>query len=158
GTPAYVWSALGSSNYVNCSAATGTQRIPNYLNSAYKNNYKNWIAATLAHLASSSYASSIGYVRVAWGKGGETTPIANWDWPAMCPDGGGHNTLTNDWGYTLAGWESFLNDGMTFEAGINPHLQLMISITPMGTRTGSQSVVPDFTAPIAASLHIGFGS
>jgi len=154
GTPAYVWSALGASNSVAC----GGQQIPNYLNSAYLTHYQNWVAATLAHLAASSYASSIQYVRVAWGKGGETTPTANWDAAGSCPDGSGHNTLTNDWGYTLAGWESFLQGGMTYEAGLGSPLQLMISITPMGPSGGSQAAVPNFTAPIAASLHIGFGT
>jgi len=95
---------------------------------------------------------------VAWGKGGETTPTANWDAAGSCPDGSGHNTLTNDWGYTLAGWESFLQGGMTYEAGLGSPLQLMISITPMGPSGGSQAAVPNFTAPIAASLHIGFGT
>lgn len=154
GTPAYVWSALGSSNYVSCSG----EQIPNYLNSAYLTNYQNWIAATLAHLAASSYASSIQYVRVAWGKGGETTPTTNFDAAGTCPDANGHNTLTTDWGYTLAGWESFLHNGMTYEAGLGSPLQLMISITPMGSNGGSQATVPNFTAPIAASLHIGFGT
>jgi hypothetical protein len=154
GTPAYVWTALGSANYTSCSG----EQIPNYLNSAYLNNYRNWIAATLAHLAGSAYAESIQYVRVAWGKGGETTPTANWDASGNCPDGSGNNTLTTDWGYTLSGWETFLRNGMTFEAGLNLPLQLMISITPMGTSGGSQATVPNFTAPIAASLGIGFGT
>ena len=154
GTPAYVWTALGSANYATCSG----EQIPNYLNSAYLNNYKNWVAATLAHLAASPYATSIQYVRVAWGKGGETTPIANWDAPGNCPDGSGNNTLTTDWGYTLPGWETFLHNGMTFETGLNLPLQLMISITPMGTSGGSQAAMPNFTAPIAASLGIGFGT
>ena len=158
GVPAYVWSALGPSNYVSCTCNGGTQQIPNYFNAAYLNNYQNWIAATLAHLASAPYASSIGYVRVAWGKGGETTPISSWDAVGTCPDGGGKNTLTNDWGYTLSGWESFLQNGMQFEAGLGSPLQLMISITPMGPSGGSQAAVPNFTAPIAASLHIGFGT
>jgi hypothetical protein len=154
GTPAYVWTALGSSNYVSCSG----QQIPNYLNAAYLNSYKNWVSATLAHLAAASYGSNIGYVRVAWGKGGETTPIANWDVAGNCPDGSGNNTLTTDWGYTLSGWEAFLQNGMTFEAGLGSPLQLMISITPMGPSGGSQATVPNFTAPVAASLHIGFGT
>jgi len=154
GTPTYVWTALGSANYTSCNG----EQIPNYLNSAYLSNYRNWISATLAHLASSAYGASIQYVRVAWGKGGETTPTANWDANGNCPDGGGNNTLTTDWGYTLAGWEAFLQNGMTFEAGLNLPLQLMISITPMGTSGGSQAAVPNFTAPIAASLHIGFGT
>ena len=154
GTPAYVWNALGASNSVMC----GTQQIPNYLNAAYVNNYQNWVAATLAHFVAAPYGSSIGYVRVAWGKGGETTPIANWDAAGTCQDGGGKNTLTNDWGYTLSGWETFLQNGMQFEAGLGLPLQLMISITPMGTSGGSQAAVPNATAPVAASLHIGFGT
>ncbi len=154
GTPTYVWTGLGSANYTTCSG----EQIPNYLNSAYLTNYRNWISATLAHLASSAYGASIQYVRVAWGKGGETTPTANWDASGNCPDGSGNNTLTADWGYTLAGWEAFLQNGMTFEAGLNLPLELMISITPMGTSGGSQAAVPNFTAPIAASLHIGFGT
>jgi hypothetical protein len=154
GTPTYVWTALGAANYTTC----GGEQIPNYLNSAYLNNYQNWVAATLAHLAGSAYGASIQYVRVAWGKGGETTPIANWDVSGNCPDSGGNNTLTTDWGYTLSAWETFLHNGMTFEAGLNLPLQLMISITPMGPNGGSQATIPNFTAPIAASLHIGFGT
>ena len=154
GTPTYVWTALGSANYTAC----GGEQIPNYLNTAYLSNYENWVAATLAHLAASPYAANIQYVRVAWGKGGETTPIANWDVTGNCPDGSGNNTLTTDWGYTLSGWETFLHNGMTFEAGLSLPLQLMISITPMGTSGGSQAAVPNFTAPIAASLSIGFGT
>ncbi|HTS37814.1 MAG TPA: hypothetical protein VMH04_19220 [Candidatus Solibacter sp.] len=158
GTPTYVWTALGSSNYATCTTSSGTQQIPNYLNSAYLTNYQNWVAATLAHLASASYAKSIGYVRIAWGKGGETTPIANWDAAGTCLDGGGNNTLTTDWGYTISGWNAFLKSGMQFEAGLESHLQLMISITPMGPSGGSQGAVPNATAPVAASLHIGFGT
>ncbi len=158
GVPSYVWSQLGSANYVSCTSNGQTQQIPNYLNAAYVTNYQNWVAATLAHLAASPYASSIGYVRIAWGKGGETTPIANWDAAGTCVDGSGKNTLTNDWGYTLSGWENFLASGMQFEAALGSGLQLMISITPMGASGGSQAAVPNFTAPVAASLHIGFGT
>ena len=154
GTPAYVWSALGPSNYVMCNG----QQIPNYYNSAYLNNYQNWVAATLAHLASASYGSSIEYVRVAWGKGGETTPTANWDVDSTCPDGNGYGELVHDWGYTLANWEAFLQNGMTWEAGLRSPLQLMISITPMGNHGQSQGAVPAATAPVAASLGIGFGT
>jgi hypothetical protein len=157
-TPAYVWTGLGAANYTTCTSSGQTQRIPNYLNAAYSSNYQNWVAAALRHLAGSAYASSIGYVRVAWGKGGETTPIASWNQAGMCPDGGGNNTLTTDWGYTLSGWENFLQQGMTFEAALKVKLQLMISITPMGPDAGSQGRVPDFIAPIAAVLHIGFGT
>jgi len=156
-TPAYVWAGLGASNYTTCTSLV-TQRIPNYLNSAYAANYQNWVAATLQHLAASPYASSIGYVRVGWGKGGETTPISGWNQTGMCPDGGGNNTLTTEWGYTLSGWESFLQQGMTVEAAANRRLQLMVSLTEMGQDAGSQDRVPDFIAPIAASLHIGFGT
>ena len=158
GTPTYVWTALGASNAATCSSSGGTQQIPNYLNSAYLNNYQNWVAATLAHFASASYAPSIQYIRIAWGKGGETTPIANWAASGTCPDGNGNNTLTTDWGYTLTGWENFLQNGMTYEVSLGFPFQLMISITPMGPNGGSQATVPNFTAPIAASLHIGFGT
>jgi hypothetical protein len=158
GTPSYVWTALGAANYVTCSGNGGSQQIPNYLNSAYLTHYQNWVAATLTHLTGASYGSAIEYVRVAWGKGGETTPFSSWDGAGTCPDANGHNTLTTDWGYTLTGWQSFLQTGMTFEAGLGSPLQLMISITPMGPSGGSQGVIPNFTAPIAASLHIGFGT
>ena len=150
----------GVLNYVTC----GTQQVPNYYAAAYQTNYRNWIAATLAHFAASSYASNIEYIRIAPGKGGEDTPTSTWDTAGQCVDGGGNNTFEADWHYELNAppdansWLTYLQNFMTWEAGLGSRFQLMVSITPMGYSGQSQATVGNFLAPVATGLGIGFGT
>jgi len=151
--PMYVWQALGSKNYTVCtpSNADGPQRIPNYFNSAFQDNYKSFIKAMLAHYGNGNYPK-LGYIRIGLGRGGETIPVGDWDSGDACSEafaswGLNDNTITTT-------WEPYLQSMLNVEAQNNPgNVQLMVGITPM---TGGG--VPQFVANTAVPLKIGFGS
>lgn len=146
--PSYVWTALGSSNYTTCTTQYGNQQIPNYLDrEAFQIPYQQFMAAVIAHYGSNP---SIGYIRFGLGHGGETYPVTNWN-----------NTATAcgqafaSWGVNVTTWEAYLSSMMNYEATLNSSKQLMVGITPMGA---PNTVVPDYVAPLAVPMHIGFGS
>jgi len=146
--PTYVWNALGSSNYTNCTTQFGPQQMPNYLASAFQNNYRAFMAAMIQHYKNNP---NIGYIRFGLGHGGESLPVANWnDTTTACGQ-----AYVNSWGLTIQSWESYLQTMLNYEGSLNSTVQLMVGVTPMGN-PGSQ--VPDFAAPIAVQNNIGFGS
>ena len=146
--PAYVWSDLGPSNYVNCNSQFGTQRIPNYLDRAgFQQPYQRFMAALVEKYGSNP---GVGYVRFGLGHGGETLPVAGWnDITTAC------GKAFANWGVTLTTWESYLAGMLSYEATLNSSKQLMVGVTPMGTPS---TMVPDFAAPLAVAGHVGFGS
>ena len=154
-TPAYVWTALGPSNYATCweqSGGPATQQIPNFLSSVFQTNYQNAMAALVAHYQENP---RIGYIRFGLGRGGETFPAMGWDNVLDPPC---YNAFQS-WGFTSAGktalWESYLSTMLTYEASLHSAKQLMVAINGVNPPSNT---VPDYLAPIAASLGIGFGS
>ena len=146
--PAYVWTALGSSNYVTCDTQYGTQQLPNYLASAFQTNYQNFMAAMIAHYANNP---NIGYIRFGLGHGGESLPVANWnDTTSACGQ-----AYVNTWGLTIQSWETYLSSMLNYEGTLNSPVQLMVGVTPMGN---PNTQVPDYAAPIAVQNSMGFGS
>jgi iron uptake system EfeUOB component EfeO/EfeM len=148
GIPAYVWTALGPSNYVTCSTQYGNQQIPNYLNQAgFQLPYQQFMTAMVQKYGSDP---DIGYIRFGLGHGGETMPVASWnDATTAC------GKAFAAWGYTITAWESYLAGMLNYEGNLHSPKQLMVGVTPMGSPT---TQVPDYAAPIAASMGIGFGS
>jgi hypothetical protein len=146
--PSYVWNALGSSNYVSCTTQYGTQQIPNFLNrAAFQLPYQQFMAAVIEHYGSNG---SIGYIRFGLGHGGETFPVTGWN-----------NTGTScgkafaSWGITVASWETYLAGMLDYEDTLKSGKQLMVGVTPMGAPA---TAVPDYVAPLAVPMHVGFGS
>jgi len=148
GIPAYVWSLLGPTNYVNCDSQFGTQRIPNYLDRAgFQQPYQRFMAALVQKYGSNP---NVGYVRFGLGHGGETLPVAGWnDTTTAC------GKAFANWGVTVTTWESYLANMLGYEATLSSGKQIMVGVTPMGSPT---TMVPDFAAPLAIAGHIGFGS
>ena len=148
GIPAYVWTALGSSNYAVCTTQYGTQRIPNYLDRAgFQIPYQQFMAATIQKYGSNA---NIGYIRFGLGHGGETFPVTGWnDTSTAC----GKAFAT--WGVTVTTWEAYLAGMLNYEASLTSTKQLMVGVTPMGS---PNTVVPTYVAPLAVPLHVGFGS
>jgi hypothetical protein len=147
--PGYVWQALGASNYTTCDSQYGVQRMPNYFAPAFMTSYQNFIARVLQKYGSDP---NIGYIRVGLGHGGESIPVAGWN----DLDGGCGQAFVNQWGLTIANWESYLGSMLQFESSKDASgPQLMVGITPMGNPSDQ---VPDYLAPAAVALHIGFGS
>lgn len=146
--PSYVWTALGSSNYVVCNTQFGNQQMPNYLASAFQSNYKAFMAAMIQHYQGNA---SVGYIRFGMGHGGESLPVANWnDTTTACGQ-----AYVNTWGLTIQSWENYLQTMLNYEGTLNSPVQLLDGITPMGNPNDQ---VPDFAAPIAVQNSIGFGS
>lgn len=149
--PSYVWTALTSANYVQCTPpnATGPQRIPNYFNSAFQTNYQAFMKEAIAHYGA---MSGVGYIRFGLGRGGETLPVGDWDSGDAC------SAQFAVWGLTdstiTSLWEPYLKTMLDYEASHNSvGVQLMVGITPMNSNQP-----PDFVANTAAPLGIGFGS
>jgi hypothetical protein len=146
--PAYVWKSLGSSNYTSCVTQYGTQQIPNYLErSAFQLPYQQFMAALIQKYGTDP---EIGYIRFGLGHGGESFPATSW------------NSSTSacgksfaGWGVTVTTWETYLAGMLNYEATLHSTKQLMVGVTPMGAPT---TVVPDYVAPLAVPMHVGFGS
>lgn len=148
GIPTYVWSALGSSNYTVCTTRYGTQRIPNYMDRAgFQIPYQQFMAATIQKYGSNS---NIGYIRFGLGHGGETYPVTGWNSTTTAC-----GKAFASWGVTVTTWETYLAGMLSYEATLGSSKQLMVGVTPMGAPT---TVVPDYVAPLAVPLHVGFGS
>ncbi|HTS36538.1 MAG TPA: putative Ig domain-containing protein [Candidatus Solibacter sp.] len=145
--PAYVWKSLGSSNYVMCSTQYGDQQIPNYLNrAAFQLPYQQFMAAVIQKYGKDA---DIGYIRFGLGHGGETYPVTGWNGTAAC------GKAFSSWGVTVTSWETYLASMLNYESNLNSTKQLMVGVTPMGAPT---TVVPNYVAPLAVPLHVGFGS
>jgi hypothetical protein len=146
--PSYVWKALGSSNYVTCSTQYGDQRIPNYFDrTGFQAPYQQFMAAVIQKYGSNS---NIGYIRFGLGHGGETYPVTGWN-SSTTACGKAFAT----WGVTVTTWEAYLAGMLNYESTLHSSKQLMVGVTPMGAPT---TVVPNFVAPLAVPMHVGFGS
>ncbi len=146
--PAYVWSALGSANYTVCSTQYGNQQMPNYLDrDAFQIPYQQFMAATIQHYGSDA---NIGYIRFGLGHGGESFPVTGWN-----TAGTACANSYAAWGTTVSTWESYLSTMLNYESTLQSDTQLMVGITPMGV---PDTQVPDFLAPLAVPMGIGFGS
>jgi hypothetical protein len=146
--PAYVWKALGSSNYTTCDTQYGTQQLPNYLDrAAFQLPYQQFMAAVIQKYGSDP---EIGYIRFGLGHGGETFPGTGWNsTTAAC------GKAFAAWGVTVTTWETYLASMLSYEATLHSTKQLMVGVTPMGAPT---TVVPNYVAPLAIPMHVGFGS
>lgn len=146
--PAYVWKSLGPSNYTTCVTQYGTQQIPNYLDRAsFQLPYQQFMAAVIQKYGSNP---EIGYIRFGLGHGGETYPVTGWNsTTAAC------GKAFTAWGVTVTTWETYLAGMMSYEATLHSTKQLMVGVTPMGA---PNTVVPDYVAPLAVPMHVGFGS
>ncbi len=146
--PAYVWTALGSSNSTTCLTQYGTQILPNYYAAAFQTNYQKFMVAMIQHYTGNT---NIGYIRFGLGHGGESLPVSTWnDTTSACGQ-----AYVNAWGLTISSWESYLASMINYEGSLNSPVQLMVGVTPMGY---PGSTVPDYAVPIAVQNHIGFGS
>jgi hypothetical protein len=146
--PAYVWKSLGPSNYTTCVTQYGTQQIPNYLDrTSFQLPYQQFMAAVIQKYGSNP---EIGYIRFGLGHGGETYPVTGWNsTTAAC------GKAFTAWGVTVTTWETYLAGMMSYEATLHSTKQLMVGVTPMGA---PNTVVPDYVAPLAVPMHVGFGS
>ena len=146
--PPYVWKSLGSNNYTSCVTQYGTQQVPNYLDRAsFQIPYQQFMAALIQKYGSNS---EIGYIRFGLGHGGETYPVTTWNsTTAEC------GKAFAAWGVTVTTWETYLASMLDYETTLHSTKQLMVGVTPMGAPT---TVVPDYVAPLAVPLSVGFGS
>jgi hypothetical protein len=150
--PAWMWTALGPSNYVSCDGA----QAPNFFAAAYQSNYEAAIKALTEHYA---HNTGISYIRVGLGKGGEINIPRGWQ-DASTPCG---EAYTKRWGYTVGNsseftWNAYLQKMLEFEGSLHSPRQLMVSITPVQAPGVNPQEVSDFIAPIAVKNGIGFGN
>lgn len=148
--PPWIWTALGDSNYTNCDNA----RVPNYLSSEFQTNYKLAIKALIDHYALNS---SIGYIRIGLGKGGEINLPKGWNDPST-PCGEAYKK----WGYTIGNsekstWNAYLKQMLEFEGSLNSAKPLMVTLTPVQAPGIRPEEVPHFIAPIAVKNGIALG-
>jgi hypothetical protein len=150
--PAWMWTALGASNYVSCDGA----QAPNFLADAFQSNYEAAIKALVEHYA---HNKSVSYIRVGLGKGGEINLPRGWSDPST-PCG---EAYTKRWGYTIGNsnkytWNAYLEKMLDYEGSLHSSKQLMVSITPVQAPGVNPQEVSDFIAPIAVKNGIGFGN
>jgi putative Ig domain-containing protein len=139
-TPQYVWTALGASNIVTCDGA----QTPNYFDSAFQVPYKAFIAQVLDHYNNNG---SVGYIRIGLGRGGETFPAEKFGTDSCT------TTFVNDWGWTDATWEAYVNSMVDYEGSLNSPKQLMLGLDTVDTLT-----MADIEAANAVPLNIALGN
>jgi hypothetical protein len=141
-------------NYTTCA----NQQVPNWQYQQFISNYQQAMTALVNHVSatSTSYHSSIGYVRIGLGKGGEINLPQGWDDSSSGACYGGY---TGKWGYTAGSpsdnWNTYLQTMVQFEKTLNAPFPLLVSITPI-TDVGTE--VDDFIAPIAVANGMSFGN
>ena len=150
--PAWMWTALGASNFVTCDGA----QAPNFFADTFQSNYEAAIKALTEHYEQNKRVS---YIRVGLGKGGEINLPRGWQDPST-PCG---EAYTKRWGYTIGNsgkftWNAYLEKMLDFEGGLHSSRQLMVSITPVQAPGVNPQEVSDFIAPIAVKNGIGFGN
>jgi hypothetical protein len=91
--------------------------------------------------------ASVGYIRIGLGRGGETFPAANFG-TDPCTE-----TFENDWGWTDATWESYVNNMVDYEATLGSPKQLMIGLDTVDTLT-----MADIEAANAVPLGVALGN
>jgi len=151
-TPQYVWNNLAPlSETTTCNG----EEIPDYFDAAnFQTPYLAFIQAALQKYGSDS---TIGYMRIGLGHGGETYPAPGYGSDPTC------TTAFNSWGYTDTTWTNYLNSMLGQEASLNSsNKQLMVGIVGDGPGgTGGQNTVADAVAATAVAerpFPIGFGS
>jgi hypothetical protein len=149
-----------TSAQVNFATCNG-QQVPNWQSAAFQTPYKSAIQVLVNHIASASYTSQVGYMRIGLGKGGEINLPQGWN---DSTTGACYTAYTNTWGYTVgtptSNWNQYLQGMVQFEGGKNFNgaksvFPLLVSITPV---SGSGNEVDDFIAPIAVATGMSFGN
>lgn len=134
-------------NYTTCD----NQQVPNWQSNLFISNYQPAIQAVVSH-----YGSSVGYIRVGLGKGGEINLPQGWDDSSSGACYGGY---TAKWGYTAGSpsstWNTYLGSMVQFEGGLGSAAPLLVSITPI-TDVGTEP--DDYIAPIAVQNGMSFGN
>jgi hypothetical protein len=139
-TPTYVMNSLGSSNTVSCHGEV----IPNYFSSAYLGPYEAFLAKLLAHYAGNT---SVGYIRIGAGQGGEIYPVNGMETDSTC-----YNTFLG-WGFTDEKWAHYVETLTDYATGLKPGHQLMLGITFIDGESAENEVVAH-----AVASGVGFGS
>ena len=139
-TPQYVWANLGASNITTCA----NEQIPNYFQSAFIAPYQAFMAQVIQHYGSNA---SIGYIRFGLGRGGETFPAEHFGTDPCT------QTFVNNWGWTDANWESYVNNMVNYEATLNSPKQLMVGLDTVDTYT-----MADIEAANAVPQKIALGN
>lgn len=150
--PAWMWTALGASNYVTCDGA----QAPNFFAAAFQSNYQAAIKALTEHYA---HNASVSYIRIGLGKGGEINLPRGWQDPST-PCG---EAYSKRWGYTVGDsgkytWNAYLEKMVNFEGSLHSSRPLIVSITPVQAPGVNPQEVADFIAPIAMKAGVGIGN
>ena len=137
-------------NYTAC----GGQQVPNWRASAFVTNYKAAVQAMVTHFNGNS---SVGYIRIGLGKGGEINLPQGWN---NASSGACYGGYTTKWGYTAGAdasftWNAYLQDMLNYEGSLHSSKKLLVSITPI---SGVGVSVDDFIAPIAIANNMSFGN
>ena len=139
-TPQYVWTNLGPSNITTCAGA----QTPNYFASAFQVPYMAFMAQVIEHYGSNA---SVGYIRIGLGRGGETFPSQNFGTDPCT------QTFVNDWGWTDATWEAYVNAMVDYQSTLKSPKQLMVGLDTVDTFT-----MADIEAANAVPLKIALGN
>jgi hypothetical protein len=139
-TPQYVWTNLGASNITTCAG----EQIPNYFNSAFQVPYMAFMAQVIQHYGSNA---SVGYIRMGLGRGGETFPSQSFGTDPCT------QTFINDWGWTDATWEAYVDAMVDYEVTLNSPKQLMIGLDTVDTYT-----MADIEAANAVPQKVALGN
>lgn len=151
--PAWMWTALSSTNTASCNG----MNVPNFIGKPFTETYKPAIAALLDHYAP---LKAVSYVRVGFGMNRGIGLPSGWDdTSTLCGD-----AFTNTWGYTVgpntqATWSSYVLTMVQY-VGLIPSStkRFMVNLSSVATTNVGPNVVPDYVASMSGLYTVGFGS
>jgi len=173
-TPAYVWTAIGASNYVSGLSTDGVgcqpggaggsginQQTPNWMNATFSTYWRNAKLATVSHYAGVPW---VRYIRIGMGQGGESFPSPAWQNPGtLCLTAfqtwlGSTNPTTE-----LQNWtNNYIVPEVQWEGGMQTAVAVRMGRSPVilasFNAVGNSNYLPDTAAPVAAANHIGLGN
>jgi hypothetical protein len=138
-----------ATNYTTCDS----QQVPNWQSNLFIENYQPAIAAVITHYASNS---SVGYMRIGLGRGGEIDLPQGWN---NSSSGSCYSAYSTSWGYTAGApgdtWNTYLQTMVQYEATQSSPFPLLVSITPIN---GVGTEPDDFIAQVANQNGVSFGN
>ncbi len=138
-------------NYTTCN----NQQVPNWQSNLFISNYQPAITAFVQHYDANS---SVGYMRIGLGRGGEINLPQGWNNSnsGVCA-GGFSGTWNYSVGSSSSSWDTYLANMINFEGPMSSTThQLLVSITPISGEQGTAT--DDMVAGLAIQNHMSFGN
>jgi hypothetical protein len=129
--------------------------IPDYFNPTFQSDWLAFVDALGSHLANASYKSSISYVRLGVGLGGESFLLMPNGTGGQKDEAADKRAITAAWHYTPQKWQNWQKAMLTaYRAAIPARIPVIYAIAVQDTYEGHPI---DYNVALWAMQHGGFG-